>query len=362
MRKIIHIDMDAFFAAVEMRDHPEYRGKPLIVGGSPDKRGVVSTCSYEARKFGIHSAMASALAVKLCPQAIFVRGRYEVYSEISQQLRRIFYEYSDLVEPVSIDEAYLDVTVNKKNITSATQIAREIKQRIFAETQLTASAGVSYNKFLAKIASEMDKPDGLFVIPPEKASKILENLPIGKFHGIGKATEKRMLQFGIQTGADLKKWTLKDLLKHFGKIGSHYYYIVRGIDNSEVTPHRIRKSLGSERTFEKDSNDKEKLLNFLQSLSLKIAGKMREKKFKAKTITLKIKYDNFELVTKSKTFQETFDEADFMYGIVKNLLLENFFETRKIRLLGISVSNLIWENKKVKDPQIFFEFFREKSE
>jgi len=354
--------MDAFFAAVEMRDHPEYRGKPLIVGGSPDKRGVVSTCSYEARKFGIHSAMASALAIKLCPQAIFVRGKYEVYREISFQLRRIFYEYSDLVEPVSIDEAYLDVTVNKKNIASATQIAREIKTKIFLETQLTASAGVSYNKFLAKIASEINKPDGLFVIPPEKATEILEKLPIGKFHGIGKATEKRMLQFGIQTGADLKKWTLKDLLKHFGKIGSHYYYIVRGIDNSEVTPHRIRKSLGSERTFEKDSNDKEKLLKFLQSLSKKIAGKMREKKFKAKTITLKIKYENFELVTKSKTIQGAFDEAVFMYGIVKNLLLENFSETRKIRLLGISVSNLIWENNKEKESQIIFEFFREKSE
>ena len=354
--------MDAFFAAVEMRDHPEYRGKPLIVGGSPDKRGVVSTCSYEARKFGIHSAMASALAIKLCPQAIFVRGKYEVYREISFQLRRIFYEYSDLVEPVSIDEAYLDVTVNKKNIASATQIAREIKTKIFLETQLTASAGVSYNKFLAKIASEINKPDGLFVIPPEKATEILEKLPIGKFHGIGKATEKRMLQFGIQTGADLKKWTLKDLLKHFGKIGSHYYYIVRGIDNSKVTPHRIRKSLGSERTFEKDSNDKEKLLKFLQSLSKKIAGKMREKKFKAKTITLKIKYENFELVTKSKTIQGAFDEAVFMYGIVKNLLLENFSETRKIRLLGISVSNLIWENNKEKESQIIFEFFREKSE
>jgi len=357
IRKIIHIDMDAFFAAVEARDNPEYRGKPLIVGGSPERRGVVSTCSYEARKYGIHSAMPSALAIRLCPHAIFVPGRYDVYKEISLQIRSIFHEYTDLVEPVSIDEAYLDVTENKKNISSATQIAKEIKRRIFAETQLTASAGVSYNKFLAKIASDMKKPNGLVVIPPEKAVAILENLPIGKFHGIGKATEEKMLRFGIKTGADLKKWSLKDLLKHFGKLGSHYYYIVRGIDNSKVTVHRVRKSLGNERTFAEDTNDKETLLEFLFSVSKKIAERMKKQKFKARTVTLKIKYENFDVITKSKTIKDGFGETTFIFQTVKELLLENFSSRRKIRLLGISVSNLIWEDNKV-DEQIIFDFYK----
>ena len=356
-RKIIHIDMDAFFAAVEIRDHPELKGKPIIVGGSPDKRGVVSTCSYEARKFGIHSAMASATAIRLCPQAIFVKSNFAAYKEASGQIREIFYEYTEKVEPVSIDEAYLDVTTNLKKIGSATQIAREIRKKIFEKTRLTASAGVSYNKFLAKIASDMDKPDGLVVIPPERAEEVLNKLPIGKFYGIGKATEKKMLKFGIRNGAELKLWSLKDLVKHFGKMGSHYYHIVRGIDNSEVKTHRIRKSLGHERTFLKDILDKTKLAEFLETYSQKISDQMKKEKFKAKTVSLKIKYANFDLITKSRSFITGFDNKEFIFKTTKDLLLENFNERRKIRLLGISVSNLIWENDE-RSEQITLRFYQ----
>ena len=348
--------MDAFFAAVEIRDHPEYKGKPLIVGGSPNSRGVVSTCSYEARKYGIHSAMSSAKAYKLCPHAIFVHGRFDAYREASEQIRKIFYEYTDLVEPVSIDEAYLDVTSNKKNISSATQIAREIRQKIFKKTKLTASAGVSYNKFLAKIASDMDKPDGLVVIPPEKAAEILENLPIRKFHGIGKAGENNMKKIGIKTGSDLKKWSLKDLIKHFGKMGSHYHYIVRGIDNSKVKTEWTRKSLGSERTFAEDISDQNKLIEFLEKSADKISQKMKNEKFQARTLTLKIKYANFDVITKSKTLNSEFNDYNIIRNYAQELLLENFNEKRKIRLLGISVSNLVWENDK-KSKQMILPFY-----
>ncbi len=230
VRKIIHVDMDAFFASVEQRDFPEYRNKPLVVGGSPQGRGVVAAASYEARKFGIHSAMPASRAVKLCPAAIFVKPRFDVYRAISNQIREIFFEYTDLVEPLSLDEAYLDVTQNHKNNPSATLIAREIKKKINAKTGLTASAGVSGNKFLAKIASDLDKPDGLSIITPEEAEPFIEKLEIGKFYGVGKATQKKMELLGIRTGADLKKWDEVDLVKQFGKSGHHYYRIVRGID------------------------------------------------------------------------------------------------------------------------------------
>ncbi|MCK4825893.1 DNA polymerase IV, partial [bacterium] len=300
--------------------------------------------------------LSSAKAFKLCPNAIFVRGRFDAYREASEQVRKIFLEYTDLVQPVSIDEAYLDVTSNKKNIKSATQIAREIRQKIFETTKLTASAGVSYNKFLSKIGSDMDKPDGLVVIPPDKAAEILENLPIRKFHGIGKAGEKNMKKIGIKNGADLKKWSLKDLIKHFGKMGSHYYYIVRGIDNSEVTTDRIRKSLGNERTFAEDINDKDKLIEFLEKSADKISQKMKKDKFHARTLTLKIKYANFDVITKSKTLLSGFNDLQIIRNYSRELLLENFNEKRKIRLLGISVSNLVWENDK-KNEQIILSFY-----
>ena len=356
IRKIIHIDMDAFFAAVEIRDNPEYKGKPIIVGGAPNSRGVVSTCSYEARKFGIHSAMPSSKAHRLCPQAIFVKPHFEAYRLASQQIRKIFFEYTDLVEPMSMDEAYLDVTNNKKNIPSATEIAIEIKQKILETTKLTASAGVSYNKFLAKIASDFDKPDGLVVITPKDAEKVLENLPIGKFHGIGKVSEQKMQKIGIRNGADLKKWSLKDLVKHFGKMGEFYYYVVQGIDNRQVQPNWIRKSLGHERTFSEDISDLKRLTEFLKISSSKISERMIKEKFKSRTLTLKIKYDNFDLITKSKTFSISFDKENEIFSIACELLHQSVNGKNKIRLLGLSVSNLIWENDK-NDNQLLLPFY-----
>ena len=245
LRKIIHIDMDAFYASVEQRDFPEYRGKPVVVGGDPNSRSVVSTASYEARKFGIHSAMPTSKAKRLCPHAIFVFPRFSAYKTVSRQINEIFHEFTDLVEPLSLDEAYLDVTENKKGVASATQIAKEIKKRIFEVTELTASAGVAAIKFIAKIASGMNKPNGLTVITPNEAEKFLEELPIGKFYGIGEATEKKMLSLGIKTGKDLKQFTQSELIRHFGKSGSFYYNIVRGDDFREVEPYRTRKSIGA---------------------------------------------------------------------------------------------------------------------
>jgi DNA polymerase-4 len=356
IRKLIHVDMDAFFAAVYIRDHPEVKDKPVICGGPANSRGVVSTCNYEARKYGIHSAMPSFQAYKLCPHGLFVRPNFDQIKKAAESVREIFYEYTDLVEPVSIDEAYLDVTENKKNILSATQIAIEIRRKIFNKTKLTASAGVSYNKFLAKTASEMNKPDGLMVVTPLKARQVLEELPIGKFHGIGKASEKKMNMLGIRTGIDLKEQSLKELMKHFGKVGSYYYNIVRGIDDREVKTDRIRKSLGHERTFAKDISDVNKMVEILYKLGEKISKQMQEKNFKAKTLTLKIKYANFDVVSRSKTLDVPFDNDEVINHLGRKSLLETLGPKCKIRLLGLSVSNLIWENEN-KDKQEIFSFF-----
>jgi DNA polymerase IV len=357
IRKIIHVDMDAFFAAVYIRDHPEVKGKPVICGGPANSRGVVSTCNYEARKYGIHSAMPSFQAHKLCPQGIFVRPDFDRIREASEIVREIFYEYTDLVEPVSIDEAYLDVTENKTNLETATAIAKEIRQKIFERTQLTASAGISYNKFLAKIASEMNKPDGLSIVPPSKALQILEELPIGKFHGIGKVTEKKMNYLGIRNGRNLKERSLKELSKHFGKVANFYYYIVRGIDNRQVTTHRIRKSLGCERTFSKDIDDVEEMLEILKTISKKISGKMHDKKFKAKTLTVKIKYANFDMISRSKTLELPFDDDKVLLHIGRKLLLQALGPKCSIRLLGLSLSNLVWQDDESNKQQVlsFFE-------
>ena len=262
MRKIIHIDMDAFYASVEQRDFPELRGKPVAVGWSSD-RGVVTTASYEARKFGVKSAMASKIALRMCPALIFVPPRFEVYHQVSLEIRNIFFEYTDLVEPLSLDEAFLDVTSNKKNIPSATLIAKEIKTRIKEKTGLTASAGISLNKFLAKIASDMIKPDGIFLISPEKAVEFVEKLPIEKFFGIGKVTAEKMHQMGIKNGFDLKQFTESELIKRFGKVGKYYYLNARAEDPREVNPNRIMKSLGAENTFPKDLNDRESIENIM---------------------------------------------------------------------------------------------------
>ena len=357
LRKIIHVDMDAFFAAVEERDHPEYRGKPVIVGGKVDSRGVVSTCNYIARKFGVHSAMPSSQAARLCPHAIFVSPNFVAYNEAAKIIREIFYEYTDLVQPVSIDEAYLDVTENKKNIPFATQIAREIRKKIFERTQLTASAGVSYNKFLAKTASDFDKPNGLVVIPPGKAAAILDKLPIGKFHGVGKVTEKKMKRLGINCGADLKTFSLPELIKHFGKAGSYYYYIVRGIDDREVSISRTRKSIGKERTFAEDIHDIEQMCEVLQSIAQRLHENMSKKNILARTITVKIKYANFDIASRSRTYTDPFNEENTMLTYAENLLRETVINNCAVRLLGISLSNII-DMKDTKDKQLYFEFYR----
>lgn len=339
-RKIIHIDMDAFYASVEQRDFPEYRDKPLVVGGSPEGRGVVAAASYEVRKFGVHSAMPAAQAVRLCPHAIFVKPRFEVYREVSEQIREIFFQFTDLVEPLSLDEAYLDVTENHINLPSGTLIAKEIKNRIKEKTRLTASAGVAHNKFLAKIASDLDKPDGLAVITPDKAEAFLEELEIGKFHGIGSATEAKMKSLGINTGKDLKQWSEIDLVNQFGKVGRHYYRIVRGIDDREVKPHRIRKSIGKERTFSEDIDDLNWIYNFLDELAAKVSESMKKKNTAGKTVTLKVRYDDFETLTRSTSYSHYIDDASDIADTAKQLLKQTAAGERKVRLLGITLSNL----------------------
>lgn len=339
-RKIIHVDMDAFFAAVEQRDNPGLRGKPVIVGGKPGGRGVVSTCSYEARKFGVHSAMPTNKAYQLCPHGVFVRANFQAYKEASEIVRNIFFDYTDLVEPLSLDEAFLDVTENHKGNPSATLVAQEIRARIYKETQLTASAGVAPNKFLAKVASDFNKPDGLTVITPDKMEYFLEELDIKKFFGVGKATQKKMHALGIKTGADLKKWTEIDLVKAFGKSGRYYYKIVRGIDNREVKPHRTRKSYGKERTFSEDVNDLDWVNTFLDELAESIAEGMQKIPTAGKTITLKVRYKNFDTITRSQSLAHYTNKKHEISTIARQLLEQTEAATREIRLLGISLSNL----------------------
>ena len=332
--------MDAFYASVEQRDRPEFRGKPVVVGGSPQGRGVVAAASYEARKYGIHSAMPASRAVKLCPSAIFVKPRFEVYRDVSHQIREIFFEYTDLVEPLSLDEAYLDVTDNLKGNPSATLIARELKKEVRDKTGLIASAGVSFNKFLAKIASDLDKPDGLSIIHPDDAEQFIEDLPIGKFYGVGKATQQKMESLGIRSGADLKKWDEIELVKKFGKSGHHYYRIARAIDNRAVKSHRIRKSIGKERTFSEDVSDLEWIGTFLTELSGKISDSMEKLNAAGKTVTLKVRYKNFDTVTRSYTYPQFIHTADEIADTARRLLDETDAGAREVRLLGISISSL----------------------
>lgn len=338
-RKIIHIDMDAFFASVEQRDFPEYRGKPIAVGGNA-KRGVVAAASYEARKYGVRSAMPSINAARLCPELIFVKHRFDVYKQVSQEIREIFLEYTDLVEPLSLDEAFLDVTENKFNIESAIRIAMEIREKIFLKTQLTASAGVSINKFLAKIASDINKPNGLKVILPNEALAFIEELPVEKFFGVGKVTAAKMKKLGIYTGLDIKKKEELDLVKWFGKSGSHYYKMVRALDNRPVNPNRIRKSIGAETTFSEDLDSLEDMWPPLERLAKKVHAYMKKSENFGRTLTLKMKRTDFQTITRSKTFMmELENELDFMTQ-TKNLLVQHWQEAGEVRLLGISVSNL----------------------
>jgi DNA polymerase IV len=353
-RKIIHIDMDAFFASVEQRDNPKLRGKPLIVGGMPDSRGVVSTCSYEARKYGIHSAMSSARAYKLCPSALFIHPNFEKYQYASKQINEIFHQFTDLVEPLSLDEAFLDVTQNKKNMPSATIMAKQIRFLIFRETNLTASAGVSYNKFLAKVASDINKPNGITVITPIQAEDFIEKLPINKFFGIGKITSAKMEKLGIHTGRDLKLLSIEKIIELFGKNGVFYYYISRGIDNRPVTSERVRKSYGKEITLSHDISGALEILKIVNQLCHELLPLLEKDRIKAKTLTLKIKYSDFKSVTRSTSFSN-------YKKITKKLLIDNsatltklIDENKRIRLVGISVSNL--EDKTIEYFQPEFKF------
>ena len=342
-RKIIHIDMDAFFAAVEQRDNPRLRGRPVIVGGDPGGRGVVATCSYEARRFGIHSAMSCARAYRLCPQAQFVPPRFAAYRAVSRQIRDIFQQYTDLVEPLSLDEAFLDVTENKLAIQSATWVAQQIRQQISAVTGLTASAGVSYNKFLAKIASDVDKPDGLTVVTPEQAEAFIAALPIRRFHGVGRVTEKRMQNRGILTGADLRQRSLEELNKQFGKAGSYYFNISHGIDLRPVVPNRVRKSIGKETTLREDSADPGQLLTVLGDLTQQVAALLAAKQTSGMTLTLKVKYADFQSVTRSVTQDVPVDGAEQLLGLAEELLGKTDAGDRPVRLLGVTVSGLTSE-------------------
>jgi DNA polymerase-4 len=344
-RKIIHIDMDAFYASVEQRDNPELRGKPVAVGGSRE-RGVVAAASYEARKFGVHSAMPSITAKRKCPDLIFVNPRFDAYKAISLQIREIFAEYTSLIEPLSLDEAYLDVTENLNGIISATRIAEEIRARIRAETKLTASAGVSYNKFLAKLASDHRKPDGLFVITPAMGPAFVETLPVRKFHGVGPATAAKMGRLGIETGLDLKAQTLAFLQQNFGKAGPYYYWVARGVDERPVRADRIRKSVGVENTFAVDLFTYEDARDALREIGDKVWGYCQDSGLRGRTVTLKVKFANFRQITRSRTGQTQIKTRDELEQL-GNALLEPLFPVVKgIRLLGVSLSSLAEESER----------------
>ncbi|QPK62786.1 DNA polymerase IV [Methylomonas sp. LL1] len=343
-RKIIHIDMDAFYASVEQRDNPKYRNKPVIVGGKPDSRGVVATCSYEARVYGIHSAMPSSQAYRLCPQAIFVKPRFDAYREASETIRDIFSRYSDRIEPLSLDEAYLDVSASSLFQGSATLLAKQIKQDIRRQTQLIASAGISYNKFLAKIASDLGKPDGLYVITPSQAAKFIENLPIGKFHGIGPATEKKMHELGIKSGLDLKQTPLPVLQQYFGKAAAYYHDIAQGMDRRPVNARRERKSVGVETTFEQDIGDPQLVGRHLLLLLKQALARLTEKQLTAHSLTIKIKYRNFVQITRGRTLPYAISDGPDAELLIAELLKNTEISRKKVRLLGVTLSALQQRN------------------
>lgn len=341
VRKIIHIDMDAFYASIEQRDNPQYKGKPIVVGGSPDGRGgVVATASYEARKFGIRSAMTSKKARQLCAHVIFIRPRFDVYKEVSKKIRAIFHRYTDLIEPLSLDEAFLDVTEDKQQIGSAMEIAKQIRQAIRDELQLTASAGVSVNKFIAKIASDINKPDGLTFIGPSRIETFMEELAVEKFFGVGKVTAEKMKGMGLHTGGDLKKLTEVELVKRFGKTGRFFYRIVRGNDDRPVQPHRETKSVGAEDTFPFDLATLEEMDLELDKIADTIYDRLERAGLKARTVTLKIKYHDFKQATRSQSFPEPIGDIETILRTAKELLASTQpGDGKKIRLLGISLSN-----------------------
>ena len=342
-RKIIHVDMDAFYASVEQRDNPTLRGRPVIVGGRPNGRGVVAACSYEARQFGIHSAMPSAEAGRRCPQAEFVKPRFSVYQQVSKQIHSVFREFSDTVEPLSLDEAYIDVTDSPILDGSATRIAQEIRSMILQQTGLTASAGVSYNKFLAKIASDINKPDGLYTILPADGEAFVATLPVGKFYGVGKSTETRMHEHGIHTGADLRLWTLAELQSVFGKSATYYYNVARGIDDRPVRQSRGRKSIGSERTFAENLTRLDDMQAVLDSLAERLMGDLQQKQLLATTISIKVRFANFDTFSRSHSHMGGIGTAALAQRILP-FLLQRALENRpraSVRLLGVSFSGLV---------------------
>lgn len=338
MRKIIHVDMDAFFASIEQRDNPSLRGRPVAVGHAGE-RGVVAAASYEARRYGVHSAMSSRMALARCPELVFVPARFEVYKAVSQQIRDIFLEYTDCVEPLSLDEAYLDVTVNKINMPSATIIASEIKRRIYETTGLTASAGVSVNKFLAKVASDYNKPDGLTVVTNLQAEEFVEGLRIEQFWGVGPVTAAKMHKLGIHTGADLKSRSEAELVHHFGKAGHAYYMNARAVDDRDVTPDRVRKSIGSESTFIDDVGEMDALLRRLHNIAEEVWQRCARRDFCGRTVTLKVKYADFRQITRSRTFPGFVTEFGQFMDAAAELLAGVDLEYGKVRLMGLSIGN-----------------------
>jgi len=343
--------MDAFYASIEQRDNPFYKGKPLVVGGSPQGRGgVVAAASYEARKFGIRSAMSSKQAVQLCKDLIFVKPRFDVYKEVSKKIRAIFQQYTDLIEPLCLDEAYLDVTVDKKNIGSAIEIAKQIRKQIKEELNLTASAGISVNKFVAKIASDLKKPDGLTFIGPSKIESFMENLAVDKFYGVGRVTATKMKTMGFHTGADLKRLSEAELTTHFGKAGKFYYKIVRGQDDRPVQPHRKAKSVGAEDTFAYDLTSLEEMNDELLKITKLVVARLDKAHLKGRTITIKIKYFDFKQITRSQSLNIPFSDVNTIYTAATQLLVKTFTDGQKIRLLGISISNFEEPNLPDKHP------------
>jgi DNA polymerase IV len=346
--------MDAFFASVEQLDNPELKGKPVAVGGSGE-RSVVAAASYEARKFGVRSAMPSVTAKKLCPNLIFVRPHFERYQEVSSSVFEIFKEYTTKIEPLSIDEAFLDVTSDKKNIGSATIIAKEIRKEIKKKTGLTASAGISVNKFLAKIASDIKKPDGQFVIPPEDAAKFIEELPIEKFYGIGKVTAEKMHKLGIHNGNDLKSWDLTSLVRNFGKVGMFYYKIVRGEDDREVETNLERKSIGTELTFDKDLTTRFEIVAELYKIEKELMSRLEESETSGRTITLKVKFADFRQITRSRTLSTYIRDFETLHREVGSIRKSLKLEGSRIRLLGVSVSNLETDDRSDRQLLLFEE-------
>jgi len=342
-RKMIHVDMDAFYASIEERDHPEHRGKPIVIANHPretGRKGVVTTANYAARKFGIHSAMSAQKAYELCPAAIFIPPRMSHYKAVSHQIRGIFSRYTDLIEPLSLDEAYLDVTKNKQNLPSATLIAKRIQREVWQETGLTCSAGVSYNKFIAKIASDFQKPAGMTVITPTDAARFLRELPIEKFYGVGKKTVEKMKLLGIHSGKDLHLFEQNELISQFGKHGYSLYQRVRGIDNRAVEPERERKSIGKEHTFSLFLTDEEQVRGELKQIALAVQRALHTNKLHGRSIVLKIRYADFDTITRRKTRVDHFSQAEDIFRHAWELWLEHGAIERQVRLLEITVTQL----------------------